>query len=460
MFNCYIAKLLKINMTMQRIILHADLNSFFARAEQQTNPALRGKPVGVVKAKARTCIIAASVEAKKYGVATGCWVNDARNLCPSIILVPADFDKYSDISHRFIKICADYSPNCEVFSLDECFIDVTETENFWGNAFNIAFEIKDRLRKEVGDWLTCSIGVSYNRFLAKLASGQVKYDGLFWITEDNALQVLDKSNLMDVCGLGWGLYSHLAKLGIDNFPKLRACSIESLHQNFGPFWGPYLYNLCRGIDTTSVNSFRSLPKQKSVGRTYTTHKPLNNRKDVERLMRNLSEEAAFKARTMGLAGRYVGFSIRSAHGSQNSIVGSWLANRSFSEGWSGPKDNEARSWYGHRTLKNYIDLGKEVFDVCKIISRDWLFGKPQDKPIIFCRVTLGMLTKKDYLPLPLFPADQKYNDLTLAGDKINNRFGDYTIFPANLLGVEIIRPEVTGYFGDKKFQLRNFLLEN
>src|SRR3989344_2657315 len=98
-------------MTMQRIILHADLNSFFARAEQQTNPALRGKPVGVVKAKARTCIIAASVEAKKYGVATGCWVNDARNLCPSIILVPADFDKYSDISHRFIKICADYSPN-------------------------------------------------------------------------------------------------------------------------------------------------------------------------------------------------------------------------------------------------------------------------------------------------------------------------------------------------------------
>src|SRR3989344_5816548 len=460
LFNCYIAKLLKINMTMQRIILHADLNSFFARAEQQTNPALRGKPVGVVKARGRTCIIAASIEAKKYGVATGCRVPDAKKLCGQIILVPADFDKYLDISRRFIKICADYSPNCEVFSLDECFIDVTETEKLFGNAFNIAFEIKDRLRKEVGDWLTCSIGVSYNRFLAKLASGQAKYDGLFWITEDNALQVLDKSNLMDVCGLGWGLYSHLAKLGIDNFPKLRACSIESLHQNFGPFWGPYLYNLCRGIDYTFVNSFRSLPKQKSVGRTYTTHKPLNNRKDVERLMRNLSEEAAFKARTMGLAGRYVGFSIRSAHGSQNSIVGSWLANRSFSEGWSGRKDNEARSWYGHRTLKNYIDLGKEVFDVCKIISRDWLFGKPQDKPIIFCRVTLGMLTKKDYLPLPLFPADQKYNDLTLAGDKINNRFGDYTIFPANLLGVDIIRPEVTGYFGDKKFQLRNFLLEN
>ena len=440
-----------------RIILHADLNSFFARAEQQTNPALRGKPIGIVKAKGRTCIIAASIEAKKYGVTTGYRVPDAKKLCPQIILVPADFDKYLDISRRFIKICADYSPNCEVFSLDECFINVTETEKLFGNAFNIAFEIKRRLRDEIGDWLTCSIGVSYNRLLAKLASGQVKYDGLFWITADNAIAVLDGCSLMDVCGLGWGLYKHLTKLGIDNFPKLRVCSIEFLHKNFGPFWSSYLYNLSRGIDTTPVNSFRSLPTQKSVGRTYTTHKPLNDRKDVERLMRNLSEETAFKARAMGLAGRYVGLFIRSAHKSQNRITGSWLANRSFSEGWSGPKNTEARSWHGHRTLKNYIDLGKEVFDICKIISCTWPFGKAQDKPIIFCGVTLGMLTKKDYLPLPLFPADQKHQDLTLAEDKINNRFGDYTIFPANLLGVDIIRPEVTGYFGDKKFQLRNFL---
>ena len=159
---------------MTRVILHADLNSFFARAEQQTNPILRGKPVGVVKAKGRTCIIAASVEAKKYGVTTGCRVNDAKKLCPQIILVPADFDKYSDISHRFIKICADYSPSCEVFSLDECFIDVTQTEKFWGHVFNIAFEIKNRIREEIGDYITCSIGVSHNKLLAKLASGKVE----------------------------------------------------------------------------------------------------------------------------------------------------------------------------------------------------------------------------------------------------------------------------------------------
>ena len=447
---------------MTRIILHVDLNSFFARATQQANPALRGKPVGIVKALGRTCIIAASIEAKRYGVVTGCRVSDAKKMCPQIILMPADFDKYEDISLRFIKICAQYSPLCEVFSLDECFIDVSETADFWAKApqkinlqqlayielakswqlsigaVNIAFEIKRRLREEIGDFLTCSVGISHNRLLAKLASSQIKYDGLFWITGDNAFDVLDKSNLMDVCGIGWGLYKHLAALGIDNFSKLRDCSIQFLYKNFGPFWSYYLYDICRGIDPTPVNSFRSLPKQKSVGRTYTTHKPLNSRKDTERLIRNLAEEAAFKARTMDLAGRYVGLRLQTS-----------------ASHWSELKGKESQSWYGHRILKNYIDDGKKLFDLCRLISKDWEF-----KNIIFCGVTLGMLTRKGDLSLPLFFDDKRRQDLTEAADSINRRFGDYTLFPAQLLGMDIIRPEVTGYFGDKSFRLGKFLRNN
>src|SRR3989344_2705207 len=146
-----------------RTILHVDLNSFFATAEQQANPALRAKPIGIIKAEGRTCVIAASVEAKKYGVKTGISIFEARKLCSQIILVPADFAKYADITYRFINICSTYSPLCEVFSLDECFIDVTETEKFWLGTINIALEIKKRLRLEVGDWMTCSIGISHNR---------------------------------------------------------------------------------------------------------------------------------------------------------------------------------------------------------------------------------------------------------------------------------------------------------
>src|SRR3989344_3851041 len=124
------------------MILHVDLNSFFAQAEQQANPFWRGKPVGILKAAGRTCVIAASVEAKRHGVKTGARLSEAKKICPQIILVPADFDKYADITYRFINICKSYSPYVEVFSLDECFIDVTETEKFWGGAGNIALEIK------------------------------------------------------------------------------------------------------------------------------------------------------------------------------------------------------------------------------------------------------------------------------------------------------------------------------
>jgi DNA polymerase-4 len=411
-------------MNYQRIIIHADLNSFFATAEQQANPTLRGKPVGVVKAKGRSCIIAASVEAKRFGVGTGSRVYDAKKLCPDIILIPANFAKYEYISHEFIKICCSYSPQCEVFSLDECFIDVTQTEQLWGNVFNIAFDIKKRLR-DVGDYLTCSVGVSHNKFLAKLASNQIKPDGLFWITEDNMLEVLDKSKLTDVCGLGWGLERHLLSLEIDSFSKLRACSLEFLYKNFGPHWSLHLYNICRGVDNLSVTPIVDIADAKSVGRTYTTHRLLTKRHEIEKVMRNLCEEAATKARRMSLAGRQVSVCLREGHGGQN--------------------------YWGHLTLCEYIDSGKKLFDLCKQISSSWPL-----KNIIFCGVTLSMLVPKKYQSIPLFANDQKHEDLIKSVDLANQKYGDYTVFPAQLLGIPIVMPEVTGFFGDKKYQLEKF----
>lgn len=423
-------------MNNQRTILHVDLNSFFAIAEQQANPALRGKPVGVVKGKGRSCIIAASPEAKKLDIRTGSRAYDAKKICPGIILVPADFSKYEDISRRFFKICFDYSPTVEVFSLDECFIDVTETEKFWGSAFNIAFEIKERLASEVGDYITCSIGVSHNRLLAKLAGEQIKPDGLFWITEDNMVEILDKSKLMDVCGLGFGLYRHLLYLGIDSFPKLRSCSLEFLHKNFGPHWSLHLYNICRGIDDSPVIPVSDIADAKSVGRTYTTHRLLTRRDEIEKVMRNLCEEATSKARQMGLAGRYVGFALRNSP-----------------RHWSGDHKNDSgqRSWYGHRTLMHYISGGRELFEMYRIISQNW---NPTD--VIFCGVTLAMLVPTRYQPIPLFVADRKRERLIKSVDLANKKYGDYTVFPANLLGMPIVMPEVTGFFGDKSYRL-NFL---
>src|SRR3989338_8402536 len=413
-------------MNENRVILHVDLNSFFATAEQQANPYLRGKPVGILKAIGRTCVIAASVEAKKYGVKTGMTAFETKKLCPAIILLPADFDKYADITYRFINICKTYSPTCEVFSLDECFIDISETEKFFNGALACAFEIKDRLKSEIGDFMTCSIGISHNRLLAKLASSQIKPDGLFTITEDNALEILDQSDLLDVCGLGFGLYTHLVGLGIDNFPKLRLCSLYFLNKHFGSYWSLHLYNVSRGIDNSPVMPLAEIPDAKSVSRTYTTHRLLTKKEEILKLMRNLCEETANKARQMNLCGRYVGLALRSSQ----------------------------KSYWGHRTLKTYIDDGKRLFDLCCQISQSW----PIDH-VRFCGVTLGMLTKNQYLPIPLLPSDKRQLDLMSTIDRINKRFGDYTIFPAQLLGMDIVRPEVNGYFGDRKFRL-NFLRNN
>src|SRR3989338_6239123 len=114
---------------MIKTILHLDMNSYFATAEQQANLYLRGKPVGIIKAEGRGCVIAASVEAKKFGVKTGSTVWEAKGLCPQIVLVPSDMDKYFALTSRMIKILADYSPTLEIFSIDEAFIDLTQTQN-------------------------------------------------------------------------------------------------------------------------------------------------------------------------------------------------------------------------------------------------------------------------------------------------------------------------------------------
>lgn len=412
---------------MKRVILHVDLDSFFATAQQQANPSLQGKPIGIIKAAGRTCIIAASKEAKKYQVKTGSTVIEAKKLCPSIILIPADFEKYEDISWRFIEICQKYSPLCEVFSLDECFIDITETEKLWGNALSVALEIQERLAAEIGDYLTCSVGISHNRFLAKLASTQAKPDGIYYIDGKSVFEALDKADLTDVCGIGFRLYSRLVSIGIGDFKTLRACSLNFLYRHFGPFWSKHLYNLARGIDESPAIPTEEIAQTKSVGRTYTAHRDLYRKDEIYRLMRNLCEEAGEKARKMHLAGRYVGLSLR----------------------------GDEKSFHGHKMLKNYIEDGKTLFKICKRIFENW-----QGRYIRFCGVTLSMLARSKYQSIPLFPQDQHRRNLIAAIDLINNQFGDYTVFPAQLLGTEIIRPEVTGYFGDKSYRLGKFYERN
>jgi DNA polymerase IV len=161
-------------------IMHVDLNSCFATIEQQANPLLRGKPMVVAAYNTPNgCVVAPSIEAKRYGIKTGMTVRDARLLYPKVIVRMPDPEKYRYVHRMFRKIFQDYSPDVTPKSIDEAVIDLTHTlELFKGGVTGIGNEIKKRFREEIGEWMQCSIGVSTNRFLAKLAASLHKPDGL------------------------------------------------------------------------------------------------------------------------------------------------------------------------------------------------------------------------------------------------------------------------------------------
>lgn len=403
-------------------ILHLDMDSFFASVEQQSNPKLAGKPIGVIKGLGRNCIIAASREAKKLGIKTGSSTYDAKGICPKIIFVPADFDKYFSVTKRFIEICFRYSPDLEVFSIDELFLDVTKSGKLFGGTSGIVWGIKNSIKKEIGEYITCSIGISYNRLLAKLASAINKPNGVFEVTLANRDEVLFSAKLTDVCGLGPRLERRLFNLGITDFKTLRAVPIDYLTASLGPFWPKELKKLSYGEDDSLLTRVGEIPKMKSVSRTFTLYENTTDLKTIRSTLRNLCEEAGWKAREMGMKGREVGMVVRGDTGD-----------------------------YRHRTLKYFIDSGKDIFEITwKLFEEiNW------QGSIRFLGVWLGMLKPKNELTLNLFAQEKRKENLTEAVDKVNKKYGELTLYPAVLLNGTRVKSEVNGFLGDKGFRFGN-----
>ncbi|MBU2052154.1 DNA polymerase IV, partial [Patescibacteria group bacterium] len=292
-----------------RVIIHADLNSFFASVEQQADPALRGQPVGILKAKGRTCVIAASDEAKSFGVKTGTNVYEARALCPQIILIPADFPKYEVTTQKFIRLTAEFSDRVEVFSLDEVFLDITDTAWWFGGPVSLAKKLQLRVKQELGEAVGCSIGIAGNKLMAKMASGLAPRRGILEVTEANKQKLLARAPFTEVCGIGYRLTKRLHALGINSLPQISATPDSILLANFGPFWGRQLKRMSRGEDDSPVVTNDQLRQAKSVSRTYTLYQDTNDQAKIKALLRNLVEEAAWKLRQMGLVGRQFGLGI-------------------------------------------------------------------------------------------------------------------------------------------------------
>ncbi|MBB4273615.1 DNA polymerase IV [Rhizobium mongolense] len=245
--------------TPVRKIIHVDMDAFYASVEQRDNRELRGKPVAVGYAAARGVVAAASYEARKFGVHSAMPSVTARRKCPELIFVPPRFDVYKAVSRHIREIFAEYTPMIEPLSLDEAYLDVTHNLKGMEIATEIALEIRGKIKQVTG--LNASAGISYNKFLAKMASDLNKPNGQAVITPKNGPAFVEQLPVEKFHGVGPATAEKMHRLGIETGADLKEQTLDYLTQHFGKS-GPYFYGIARGIDNRQVKPDRV---RKSVG---------------------------------------------------------------------------------------------------------------------------------------------------------------------------------------------------
>jgi DNA polymerase IV len=271
----------------QPLIMHVDLNSCFATIEQQANPLLRGKSLVVAAYNSPGgCVVAPSIEAKRYGIKTGMTVRDAKLLYPAVIVRTPDPAKYRAVHMQFRKIFTDYSPAVSPKSIDEAVIDFTDTYALYNRSLlDIGREIKRRFREEIGEWMRCSIGIGTNRFLAKLAASLQKPDGLTVIDHTNVLAVYQHVSLLDLNGINTKYQARLNAAGIFTPMEFFGAFLDTLKKRvFQSINGYYWFLRLRGYEIDQIDFER-----KSFGNMYALKQQTNNRKELAKLLMKLCE---------------------------------------------------------------------------------------------------------------------------------------------------------------------------
>ena len=293
-----------------RKIIHVDMDAFFASVEQRDNPDLRGKPVAVGGSSGRGVVAAASYEARKFGVRSAMPSLTAKRLCPELIFCKGRFEAYREASNQIRAIFREFTPHVEPLSLDEAYLDVTEDLRGIGSATRIAELIRQRIRAETR--LTASAGVSYNKFLAKLASDQNKPDGLCVIRPGQGAAFVQGLPVRRFHGIGPRGAEKMAKLGIETGADLAAKDLAWLREHFGSF-ADYLYRAARGIDLRPVRANRI---RKSLGSERTFFEDLSSGPALREALDNIIDivwpqiaERELKGRTVTLKMKYTDFQL-------------------------------------------------------------------------------------------------------------------------------------------------------
>ena len=386
---------------MIRTIMHIDMNAFFASVEQQANPALRNRPIAVIGSGARTIITTCSYEARAFGVKTGMTIYEAKSLCPQLLLVVGNNRKYTDTSSGIVEIFRDYTPQVEVFSIDESFLDVTASLRLFGSAEQIAWQIKSRIRHRYG--ITCSVGIAPNKLLAKLASEMQKPDGLTCIAPERIQAVLENMPVGELCGVGRSTQKKLELLGITTCGELGHTSRRLLKKRFGII-GEKLHDMGNGIDSSPVTPSSAHDEVKSVGHSMTLPHDIERHEDICRYLLRLSEMVGRRARRYGVRGKTVHLTLRY---SDFETVGSQL------------------------TIAEPTNLSDAIYQTAGILLQR--FTRHLPLRLLGVRLTNLSYQARQY---GLFEEDPRRQCIAEAMDKVNDRHGSFMVSFASVLDSE------------------------
>ena len=380
-------------------IMHIDLNSCFASVEQQANPFLRGKPVIVAAFNSpKGCILASSVEAKRLGIKTGMRVKDGKELFSKLIVLTPDPWKYRCVHLAIKKIVSDYTDDFLPKSIDEFVLNLKDRPCLRDKTiYEVGREIKQRIKNEVGEYLTVSIGISTNRYLAKVASNLKKPDGLEEINKENFLSVYSRLKLTDLTGIKDANAARLNSMGIYSVLDFYNAPVWKLKASFHSITSLYWHQRLRGYE---VDDF--LSKRSSYGNSVAIGKVIISFEDISPILCNLVEKMARRLRGAG----YKAYGVHLAL---------FYKNGSF--------------WHKGESFKNPLFSSKDFFkQAIKLVKETSC-----NLPIGNIAVSAFNLIKTNSLQLEIFENVEKKKSLTNAIDKINERWGDFIIKPAVIL---------------------------
>jgi len=388
---------------MQRIILHLDMNSYFASVEQQANPSLRGKPVGVVATMTpHGCILASSKEAKALGIKTGCRADEARFIYPKIVLIEVDPPKYRSTTQKIFAILRRYSEEIEPYSIDEAFVNLTGYAHSFEEARRIGMRIKKDILREAGEWLNCSMGIAPTRWLAKFGSDTCPKGGSIVLDSATLPAHLYNRELTEAWGIANATANHLKALGIHTLAQLAQYSPYPLMRAMG-IKGYELWANVNGIET-SFGPLREHEKRpKSIGHSHVLRKRTHDFRFHRALTMRLTERTGRKLRALQMEAR--------------GIFAYMNTDEQGSRGGS-------------------IKIGSPIQKSEDIFSHAWklmAYGNHKDMPTCIAVGVFNLEPVSRQISLWSQPSSAR---LAEALDQVNNRFGEETIIRGVLLGLD------------------------